>query len=935
MHQTLQYLEKEGIQHQLLYENLHYSILKGKANHEAFKVKHSEEEKVNATGVKVMYGKLQENIYTVGGDIDVAGNWKLGEEIFEELVRLFPFMRDTGIARTKSGGYRLNFKTDFKAEFDSKKVAKYVFKSPLPRVEVAPDEKGEIEFFFNAPATIAPTNATNWRVDRPGVYKELNDNGFPFIPGKKIKEMLLFLSDKATNPLNKQIMGIGGTTGGDSTSLSIQGEDLERLINILNLNKLKYQFKGKDVWVYKYDDGKKPDLKVNLYSKGGLFFLWDKKVMFGEKLTIRGYVESYGKEYILTPEELTRGLDRRSREEVETYYLKEGERVTQNEEFMAAIKSHTEGTLMIDGGCGIGKTTMAVEWLPRVYKRPILIGVPTTSIKDQIKEGHEEIILVGGKDKSGKKLPSFNSIKDELQPGDVVVFCYEALRETDPKELEGFVLIIDEAHKITDDAGYRELLFLVTRLQYADIGILLSGTTFDIPKVWNRLIRVKGGVKFPVKLHMFTGKNGKELTRRQKFIAFQKLRANCQKHNIPILVVCDTKLDSKEKYLGFKILTARDKDHEYYQNILKGIQPDLVGFTMLISEGVNIMTPGRVAVWLDVEPVNTKASTFIQLPQRWRKAIRIDMYVVEKLPKQSWASEKEIRKEIGKVLDSFNNKMNFINIMQDIKASIMPYLYLEDGKFKFKEEVFHVYYTLLNSGASRTRNVLNFVSEDRGWPLSIKTLDDFEDEDKETEKEVQPKKAHRKLLMNGDKLREGANLLVSVLKAGKKPEENLNLKDYYSDIVADYFKMILEPKVQVNFNRKLKEWREDREKTTEEQILDYFKVEKQFTFEVDEKIVEKILGKNNYRIDTRRFLETKDIIISVIGYVFTRGQDAKNEKIVRYILKEAGLKVREEKSIKKVIIYRNVVVGNRGTKEYKASKAMEKEMLLRARSEIS
>lgn len=289
------YLQENNIPHQLLFKNITFNTASGSDFKKSIQIKH--ETYLGVTGLKARLGELKEGLYLYCMDIDCKGIPKQGEELLQVLLDKFPLLKGCFIETTKSGGYHIFFTTNLTDE----KASKIIFNTPYPNlVEVPPiaqlkgkkiNPKLEVELFLDGLVTIAPT------ISREGNYTPINTNPMcNYIP---LGDLQNILKDLMENSQDTQVLNKGNQKNGDEGGLYTGGdlteERLVYLLQVLDLNGLRYKIRGSKVNVYAFNDGKNPDYIVNPSANN--FYLWNKKDQSAKKHTIKEYVESTGRAY--------------------------------------------------------------------------------------------------------------------------------------------------------------------------------------------------------------------------------------------------------------------------------------------------------------------------------------------------------------------------------------------------------------------------------------------------------------------------------------------------------------------------------------------------------------------------------------------------------------------------------------------------------------
>ena len=278
MMQTIEYLKKLKIPHQLLFDKKPYCI-----KNSEYRIEH--DNYIGVTGIKVKNGiTANENINLYTFDIDCKrGLTQEGKQLYKIMQEEFPELKETYHELTKSFGYHLIFLSDYKTD-----RGKQVFVWPYnKRIEKPPilekKAKLEIEFLTKEQVTMAPTVA----IEDGKVYSyiKLNENPLKFIETQKVEEILKRLREVSESfEEGKRIREQGNYTDDELTL-----EEERIAFKTLEANGLRAVKKGN--YIYVYHDNKQRVLHIT--DKKLYIWRWSDQ----SRTSLKDYVESLGREF--------------------------------------------------------------------------------------------------------------------------------------------------------------------------------------------------------------------------------------------------------------------------------------------------------------------------------------------------------------------------------------------------------------------------------------------------------------------------------------------------------------------------------------------------------------------------------------------------------------------------------------------------------------
>lgn len=415
--------------------------------------------------------------------------------------------------------------------------------------------------------------------------------------------------------------------------------------------------------------------------------------------------------------------------------------LTDDTEIMEKIRTEIKNLLIV-AGCGSGKTYGTLEALEG---KKIIFAVPHTSVKEQLAK---EYNLTSTGTASLKRL---------VQHGEErIVCCYESLNSVyGMGAIRDYVLILDEVHSIVTDSHFREKnLVIFDHLELFQRVIFLTATPDAVLKnekvlgVEVEISEFKNNKKLNVEITEIRGKTdriSKEVL--YQFINLERFKA------VPSLYIATYK-KHLDKIPDIEIISSGNRVGAY-DSIINGILPEGLTFsTNLFNAGISIMNIGEINLIIDFEHYDINGFAFEQLIHRFRKASKINVYVINRnSTKQEKISRAELEDHIKEVVENLNNKeFNFTNCK--IFNSHLKYgLFFKHGNFNFNFDKLNISGYLLNGCRNGTEAVIDHLVKKFNWKHNgIKYVDELVFEVKETEKKQKPKTILKTIMMEEGEL---------------------------------------------------------------------------------------------------------------------------------------------------------------------------------------
>lgn len=274
----------------------------------------------------------------------------------------------------------------------------------------------------------------------------------------------------------------------------------------------------------------------------------------------------------------------------------------------------------IEADTGTGKSTLVIEVLPEKYK--VIMAVPQRAQVEQLKSiyGHrKDVLFVHGE----------LEVPYDLTKYRVIVTTYDGLNRLMPKlPLLHYILVIDEAHKLYQAAGYRSMAInkLVEHINSKHFRkvITLSAKLNPqlIPFSYNKIIQVKSQpVEKTLKLHLFS----KGSRAREKML---EARPSQEGQLVMLRVNNKTEIEELATYYenhGLKVLKITSdlqKTKEVLQAFSEEQIPegyDIVLTTSLTDEAININNTNIESVHILGGRVHSEE--MVQFTGRFRKKV--------------------------------------------------------------------------------------------------------------------------------------------------------------------------------------------------------------------------------------------------------------------------------------------------------------------------
>ena len=195
----------------------------------------------DATGLKVMMGgEGQEQVICF--DVDMKADKDKGLEVVKQLVKDFPIFKETRSERTKSGGYHFFLLVPFEKY---RKISKVIFNRPYGELAEDGVKPTEIEVFFNAPITVAPTKTK----DGDYVLNPKTD-AVKRVTEEELQAIMRRLKDTS---YDTKIINVGGVNK-QRGEIDVNDRNSRECIEIFEKNNIRYRVGKKFIQVWSNDD---------------------------------------------------------------------------------------------------------------------------------------------------------------------------------------------------------------------------------------------------------------------------------------------------------------------------------------------------------------------------------------------------------------------------------------------------------------------------------------------------------------------------------------------------------------------------------------------------------------------------------------------------------------------------------------------------------
>lgn len=383
--------------------------------------------------------------------------------------------------------------------------------------------------------------------------------------------------------------------------------------------------------------------------------------------------------------------------------------LSEREEELTSFLSNDRNSLIV-APCGSGKTYTVINILKKSNQK-FIFAVPNVAVKEQLEREYNLDIT---------NQYSLNGLlKNNSQ---FISCCYESIKYIkELKTLENYTLIIDEAHSIVADSHYRDNLSIIKFFKYFKNVKFLTATPFGIIKTFSEeTVKFISNKKIKVDLKLISLKD--PLTNKNSRITKTKKKAFVElimsKKPFPTLFVASKGIGELKDIFGEEIIHSKNRKGERYESLINGVLPSgLTISTNLFNAGLSLKNTDEVNLIIDFKGYDISLVNFFQLPERFRKSKKINVFVINRGTEDSKATVEEVEEWIQKIINRLNSGSSTERQeipLNDLFFPCIDYCRIEK-KWFFNDELFPVVMHQLNDSRNTAEAITKEVCKVNGW----------------------------------------------------------------------------------------------------------------------------------------------------------------------------------------------------------------------------
>lgn len=547
---------------------------------------------------------------------------------------------------------------------------------------------------------------------------------------------------------------------------------------------------------------------------------------------------------------------------------------------------------LIRAGCGTGKTYALINILKEL-KQSFIFLVPNTPVKEQLAKDYKITATITEKIGINKLLE--NKTK-------YISACYESLKHIKNKVLiQEYIIIIDESHQIIIDQNFRNNKNLFKECQeYAKNTIVLSANAeihFNKQTYKYIDLKINNFLDFRKKnkLNVFLYEVDTSKQRISK-LAYSNFILGLEKTEIPTLFVFNQGIEKIKLITHKEPISAKNKKtHKAYKSLVNGLLPcGLTASTNLFNAGLSIYNESEINLVIDFNGYNLNKIYIEQLISRFRKTIKINVYILSRINKIEYIPSSKIKEYLELKVKLLNDNKMTIWELAERRPETAELIILDNLEYKVNYDKLEFFKQGLNGYKESTKDIIEYLAKKNNWfNIGILELEKIKGiEPQVFHNKVEVKKFLRTLFLNQDenKINDFAEYYFSYRLA--KLENN---QKYLKNLELNYRKEFTEINLRINQEKKISNTIEKlinkiKIEGTEKTLNNYFKIyiENPMSTEQISKIREQI---SKVEEDNKRFGQVKKILNNNLAWFGNIGNLEKPSKIKQY-LKECNIEIK-------------------------------------------
>lgn len=534
--------------------------------------------------------------------------------------------------------------------------------------------------------------------------------------------------------------------------------------------------------------------------------------------------------------------------------------------------------------CGSGKTFTTINILKKSNQK-FIFAVPNVTVKEQLEKEYNL---------KGTSLYSLSKLIE--QKANFIVCCYESLsRVKDVNKFKDYTLIYDEYHSLIGDFHYRDNTKILNILNDFKSVKFLTATPNNLINNFDEIIEFQTDKRIKADVFLISQIDKEKLTKTKYKNLLDKIQ---EIKPFPTLLVISSGKDDLEQITGDKVIYSDNRKGDKYNSLINGIlSPGLTVSTNLFNAGLSLYNETEVNLIIDFKGYDISHANYIQLINRFRKAKKVNVFVINRGIGDWKAFNSSIKEWLDSIIERLNNGTTNLFKEKVFNQAFLNCITFDSIEKKFKPnlEYLPLVEQLINGAKNSTREIIKEVCKNQKWDfINELKLGEIQEETFEKIRRGKTSKSLLKeLFIEENEILEFAfqYLKYRVLK------NDVNEQYLVSSFKDEYYNL----KTALSQDKKLRD-------TLEQQILrkiskenyfedikttlnNYFKLESKFNYldltpGVIETLKESILKIEN---DNTRFAKAR-LKIAEIEPSFNPKRTITSDKLVKDFIKFLGIK---------------------------------------------
>lgn len=354
--------------------------------------------------------------------------------------------------------------------------------------------------------------------------------------------------------------------------------------------------------------------------------------------------------------------------------------------------------------CGSGKTFTTINILKKSNQK-FIFAVPNVTVKEQLEKEYNL---------KGTSLYSLSKLME--QNANFIVCCYESLsRIKDTKKFNDYTLVYDEYHSLIGDFHYRDNTKILNILNDFKSVKFLTATPNNLINNFDEVVEFETTKRIKADVFLISQIEKEKLTKTKYKNLLDKIQ---EIKPFPTLLVISNGKDDLEQITGDKIIYSDNRKGDKYNSLIKGfLSPGLTVSTNLFNAGLSLYNETEVNLIIDFKGYDISKANYIQLINRFRKAKKVNVFVINRGIGDWKAKNSSIKEWLDSIIERLNNGTTNLFKEKVFNQAFLNCITFDSIEKKFKPnlEYLPLVEQLINGAKNSTREIIKEVCKSEKW----------------------------------------------------------------------------------------------------------------------------------------------------------------------------------------------------------------------------